>query len=990
MGREMPPSPPIRSPISLGGNGQGLLGLFVGVSKRMSCSKETTQSFQGIPNEREAAFLALKFLSQFPCDDSVQRLAQDLSSRCLLPVEYDWKGNMRTTSFEELSKLYPHIDGNFLITALGKVLPREPNPLTTLLQVPKEKRAKRKKRPRSCINLVFQRAIERVPTRIEVWPTAFLYSNIKKLKTVVGHIKPVYCIAFDSLCNYLVTGADDHRIKVWSVETGYLLYTLKFHEAEITDLAMHPWKPILVSASNDSSLCVWDLRSGILLRVLKGHSRGSSAVTFCRNPERPFVASGGFDGCILLWNIDHPELGPFRESIVAQLGTVRSDEDELDDDFVPSSGSDEQGNNVEESNRMEIQSESGAESFSVEDSSDGEEIDSYLQILSLEFNNAGTLLAVGASNHRAYLYSVLSDGERPQVQQLAVLKGHTGAVYHVRFSHRGERLVSGGTDGRARIWKRKNIQGTQWSSIMLSMRQDHVGPSSREPAARYRRLNEPPRVTSLVWSLDDKYLVTASSDCNIRVWNSTTGDLVHCLTEHGNHIYVLDTHPCDKRVILSADHNMTIILWDIEHGVVLKKFNLGHENTSLFMMSSVNFRILDGCFSPNGMLFAISDESGAFVLFGHGNGENLALAPEQQFFVDDLETEQVHTIEERERRAKTPRTSLLCDLRGITYPLGMQPLHIFREHSCDHRSLMEQEHAHSVLVARAEASRQLELEEQERIAREERNRARTAAIARLRREMNDSDSDHEGESSSGNIRQRLRRRVSRKRSMIDYSFSESSESSSDPELTYSTSDYSEDTMEDSTSDSNDESNSMVDMNESTNSQVSEASSMSNTDRHNLRRKNRKQSHQKASSSSGRKKENGRRVARNAKTAVSSTQPKINTRRKLMRSEWLRALSNDPSVYEYVPQVDDEIFYFPKGHLDFIRAEGFGQDNYVEFVEYYKDAERPKKLKICCVDYIIVQRRKPCTAARLEVIPLEGPSSGLRGYLFICSSLNKDI
>ncbi|GJQ08590.1 hypothetical protein GpartN1_g381.t1 [Galdieria partita] len=947
----------------------------------MSSTTQNSQTLQGRPSEREVAFIALKFLSQFPCNESFQRLAEELSKRYLLPVQYDWEGNLRTISFDELSKWYPHIDENFLTSALEHALPRRPNAVTTFLQVSQGSRSKSKTKLLSCIHLLLQRATQRVLMPFDSWPTSFLYKNMKRLKTVVGHMKPVYCIAFDSFAKYLVTGADDHYIKVWSVETGYLLYTLKFHEGEITDLALHPWKPILISASNDNNLCVWDIHSGILLNVLTGHSRGSSAVTFCRNPEQPFFASGGSDGCILLWNIDHLELGPVRESLMHVLVGPRrvEEEDELDDDFIPPSDSDERWSNVEDntSDRMDVQGNSveDADPDSAEgSSSDGDEAEQYLQILSLEFNNAGTLLAVGATNHRAYLYGVTSNRDKlPQVHQLATLKGHIGAVYHVRFSHRGERLATGGTDGRARIWKRKNIQGTQWSSFMLSMRQDHIG--SRD-WMRSRRVNELPRVTSLVWSLDDKFVVTASSDCRIRVWNSTTGNLIHCLSEHQDHIYVLDTHPCDKRVILSADHHSQILLWDIEQGMVLKKFDVTSPEMSTHSSFAFHHRSLDGCFSPNGMLFAISDESGAFILFGHGNGENLALAPEQQFFVHDLQAEQVHTLEERERRAKVPSRSLLCDMRGITYPLGMQPLHIFRQHTFDDRFSVEQAHVHSDLIARAEASRQLELEEQERIAREERARARAAAIARLRREMNDSDSeDDECDDTSGNIRQRLRKRVSRKRAMIEYSFSESSESSSDPELVYSTSDYStsDDTVENSSS--NESENSLMNSNDSMDSEtsVSDVSSQpSKEDNHYLRSSlKRSPNRSKATTHiTRRKKRNGRKK----NVSMLSTQSKIMNHRKLMKSEWLRAISNDPTIYEYVPQVDDEVYYFPKGHLDFIRAEGMGQRNYVELVGYFQDGERPKKLKICSIDYIIVQRRKPCTAARLQVMPLEGHSS----------------
>ena len=38
-----------------------------------------------------------------------------------------------------------------------------------------------------------------------------------------------------------------------------------------------------------------------------------------------------------------------------------------------------------------------------------------------------------------------------------------------------------------------------------------------------------PKVSMIAWSCDDEYIVTAVTDLCIKVWNSHTGKLVHCL-----------------------------------------------------------------------------------------------------------------------------------------------------------------------------------------------------------------------------------------------------------------------------------------------------------------------------------------------------------------------------------------------------------------------------------------------------------------------------
>eukprot|EP00871_Galdieria_phlegrea_P005657 jgi/Galph1/6092/GphlegSOOS_G4662.1 len=946
---------------------------------------EKKEENQGVPSEREVAFIALRYLWQFPCKETVQLLADKLCEQKLLPLEYDWKGQCRTVSFTELLKTFSFIDENFLRDSLAKALPTSPHPVSTFLGSGSRRTRKRKKRIVSCVYLFFKRSSERMLFRTDSWPSVFLHKNTKKLKTLVGHTEPIYCITFDSSSRYLITGADDNLVKIWSVETGYLQFTLKYHEGDITDLAVHPWKPVLITASNDSRLCVWNLKTGVLLNVLEGHTGEVNAVTFCRSPDRPFVVSGGADGTFRLWNADCLEVGP----VVVELKQFqpfrrRIYDYEDEDDLLMSFDTEQETNH--ETNEHTTEQGNG---FSVVDASthevtnvpSAEEITPTTQIVSVEFNNGGTLLALGATDRRVYLFSItFIERLLPEVTHLSTLKGHTAEVYQVRFSHRGERLISGARDSTARVWKRKNRHGTQWTSIVLHMRQEIGSYNIDSNAHRSRRASAPIWVNCLLWSHDDKLVITASSDRKVRVWNSTTGQLLHCLCHHEAEIYVLDLHSFDKRIILTADYNSRIVLWDIEQGVVLKEFDLSVSQMPVYASSvyTVEHRILDGCFSPNGIFFAISDDSGAVTLFGPGNGENTALAPEQQFFTSDFVSAWTEP-ENRNNFSNLSRRSLLCDIKGTVYPPTMQPVHIFQETISELSDYTERKCIHSYLVARAEASRQVEREEQERLAREERARAREAAIARLREEMRDSDSEDSSPSPT-NIRQRLRKRVSRGRRMIEYTLAASSASSSDPELTYSTSDYcsaSDETTSEATSDNSEISSNVV---EGSWDELELENEYANKTPRKLRynstsyegqtinvRSKRKRARRRGSSSkakSSRYKADSSEESRNDRKQVSRS------KHSLAASEWLRAVSNDPCQYEYVPQVDDEVYYFPKGHLNFIRAEGFGQDDYVELEENFNGGEAARKLKICSVTYLHPKRKRGRTISRLEVASLE--------------------
>lgn len=73
---------------------------------------------------------------------------------------------------------------------------------------------------------------------------------------------------------------------------------------------------------------------------------------------------------------------------------------------------------------------------------------------------------------------------------MQTLKGHTDEVWHVQFSHRGDRLASASKDKTAIIW--------------------HVGPGG-SASMEHVLGGHPDYVTHLTWSKDDSKMLTCSS-----------------------------------------------------------------------------------------------------------------------------------------------------------------------------------------------------------------------------------------------------------------------------------------------------------------------------------------------------------------------------------------------------------------------------------------------------------------------------------------------
>jgi len=91
-------------------------------------------------------------------------------------------------------------------------------------------------------------------------------------------------------------------------------------------------------------------------------------------------------------------------------------------------------------------------------------------------------------------------GSRPGLGMTAELRGHTGAVYSIRFSHDGEWLCSGGFDSKVCLW---DVKAQAESSQKLN---GHTQP-----------------VSSVAIESDDCCVVTGSYDKSVRRWDVQTG-----------------------------------------------------------------------------------------------------------------------------------------------------------------------------------------------------------------------------------------------------------------------------------------------------------------------------------------------------------------------------------------------------------------------------------------------------------------------------------
>ena len=92
--------------------------------------------------------------------------------------------------------------------------------------------------------------------RQQAVPSTF-YSKLQLYRRNLGHLSAVYCVLFDRTGKYVITGADDLLVKVWSSTDGRLLATFRGASAEIMDIAVSFDNTLLAAGSLDRILRIW-------------------------------------------------------------------------------------------------------------------------------------------------------------------------------------------------------------------------------------------------------------------------------------------------------------------------------------------------------------------------------------------------------------------------------------------------------------------------------------------------------------------------------------------------------------------------------------------------------------------------------------------------------------------------------------------------------------------------------------------------------------
>ena len=160
-----------------------------------------------------------------------------------------------------------------------------------------------------------------------------------------GHLQNMTCLDYSHDGQFVATGSDDGKVKLWSTQSGFCFVTFTEHSSAIKALAFSKRKQVVFSASLDGTvrafdliryrnfrtftsptpeqfnslavdvsgeivcassadnfdLYVWSVQTGSLLEILSGHEAPVSCLKF--SPATGQLISGSWDKTVRIWDI---------------------------------------------------------------------------------------------------------------------------------------------------------------------------------------------------------------------------------------------------------------------------------------------------------------------------------------------------------------------------------------------------------------------------------------------------------------------------------------------------------------------------------------------------------------------------------------------------------------------------------------------------------------------------------------------------------------
>jgi WD40 repeat protein len=459
-----------------------------------------------------------------------------------------------------------------------------------------------------------------------------------------------------------LSAASDGTLKVWDLEKGVEIKTLKGHLDSVQSVAISPDGHLAVSASNDRTLKIWDLRKGVEIETLKGHLDSVQSVAI--SPDGHLAISASDDRTLKVWDL---RKGVEIKTLKGHLDSVQSVAISPDG-HLAISASDDRTLKVWDLRR-------GIEIKTLEGHCEALQSVAVLPIDTTLAKSSKFLVASASLDHTIRLWNIEHGLE------LAVIEGHSAPVRSVAVSSNGKRLISISDDETLKIW---NLQqndklytlarhaASVWS-LGISQKGNWAISGSADETVKVWDLKRAEElrtlhghkswVTTLAISANGDRAVSASDDGELKVWDLIRGAELYTLQGHRDFVRSLTVLP-DGNFAISKGDDRLLKKWDLRQGQEVYTLNLNSVDEKFFRTSgngkraisisgdrSLNVWDLDSGKS----LYTLIDQSGkiTFAEISPYGDIAISVSSNQVLKVWDLEQRRLlHILEGHRTRAK--------------------------------------------------------------------------------------------------------------------------------------------------------------------------------------------------------------------------------------------------------------------------------------------------------------------------------------------------
>lgn len=310
-----------------------------------------------------------------------------------------------------------------------------------------------------------------------------------------------------------ISAAADGTLKIWDLQQGGVVHSLKGHQASINAVAVTPNGQQAISASADRSLNVWDLQQGKKIHVLRGHTNWVTAVAITPDGQRAVSASG--DRTLKVWDLRQ---GKKIHTLSGHGDTVNAVAI-LPQDRAISASSDG--------------------TLKVWDLQQGQEVGTLA-------GHTGAVKAVAVTPDGQRVVSASGDRtlkvwDLQRRSEIYTLKGHTSWIAAVKVTPDGQKAVSASSDGTLRVWDL--LRGTELYTL-----KGHDG-----------------WVNDVALTPNGQQAISGSSDGTLKVWDLQRGTELYTFKGNTSWIRAVGVTPDGQRAI-SASGGLVPKVWNLNTG----------------------------------------------------------------------------------------------------------------------------------------------------------------------------------------------------------------------------------------------------------------------------------------------------------------------------------------------------------------------------------------------------------------------------------------